>query len=294
MARPGPVATAERTRVVAAPEVAAGEPDVQATGPAQRAWRRFRQLPGAVEAAVWITLAFLVILAALNAHGKDDTETVASGASTTSTQVAPTTTIATTETKAAPESAPPAAPAGGTDAGPPVASGSSTPAPAGAAPAAASPQPVAATPAPTTPAAPTNTTAAPAASTSETAPPKSPGEWALPAVPYHSQLVVLFDSISSAASKQDLPTVQAKAGELVQVAGNLRSALESEGPPPPAIGGEGRAVIAAASELERTGRAVASCTGATDCTTALKNLNTAALSYLNAVQALQSKISAGG
>lgn len=72
----------------------------------------------------------------------------------------------------------------------------------------------------------------------------------------------LFDAIRSAASKSDLSTVQKKAGELADVARNLRLALESSGPPPPAIAVEGQAVMGAASEVERRARAVATCAGA--------------------------------
>lgn len=123
---------------------------------------------------------------------------------------------------------------------------------------------------------------------------KTPGEWAQPAVPYHSELEGLFEAISAAASRFDVPTVQVRAGELADVARDLRLALESSGPPPPAIAVEGPAVIEAASELERNGRAVARCAGPNDCTVAVSNLNTTATRYGNAVRALLSKIQASG
>jgi hypothetical protein len=233
-----------------------------------------------------MAVTVLVIVAVTNNAGKNDFRSVVSGSATTlvaptstsGPRAAPTSTGEAIEIKTPGPSAPPLAPAGGKDAGPNVVSGSPTTQ-------AATTQPAKIQPAATQPTPP---------SPSETIKVKTPGEWALPAAPYHSELVDLFDTISAAASRLDLATVQQKSGELADVAQNLRAALESSGPPPPPIADEGPAVIAAASELERNGRAVASCLGPSDCTVAVGDLQSAGLSYLDAVEALANRIQAGG
>lgn len=129
-------------------------------------------------------------------------------------------------------------------------------------------------------------TAAAPATVNTTVATRTVREWALPSLPYITQMQEAFEEGEQASLSLDVDALQPAAQHLADAARGFRLSLESSGPVPARAAVQGPAVIEATRDVERVSRAIAGCISPSDCAPAVAALTVAFASWSSAVSDL--------